>query len=688
MPADERLKVIFKRVHVRKDFDDIGDGEFFFIATVGGQTVGNRRIFPAVEGRVIELPPAEWSGTVNVLALDQVLLTFQVKESDPFDAEEDLGTAQHILRRPFKQEQFTAANEAWLLEFEIELSVTGAFGRHPPDAVFATRTVAGGVTAVTVSGNSFLARGEIHPVRPVPAPPPATALPVRPEFGGAPVEVTNSAGTAITATDPINVVPNPSVIPLLGPAAAAPAGPLTPQALDAATFANARNCSRIELTYFRPGTLAFTDGDPRLEWTVVSIAAGGNAAFLGPARGAKVMVFGTAVGEVRLECRFNGALFATYRALVRNIRQIPCRINILNGNTADSRPRASPADAKNHLDIANRSLRQLALELTLDTNPATSGGAQATAIPGIFRIPVTRGQTRNVSPAGAAAAVIRNHRPRVMNFAYIHSDSRRNAGVAMDFPNSTAAPANRVQDSGSPSTSWVRPTGVGIGADAATAPTLMNVIAGIPRAGNPLLFSMFVTDSNGGLLTPAGNHAALVQQREYATTMVHEFGHILNLGHRVEGTKATPQNDMVAGTPANQLRDNGIFWDGLLQPPRQNAMHWRDPATFAQDFDIIQARAVELSPIVTGATLVNPAPPPPPGPVPPRPSGDFHEQTIVKGDTLSKIAAQHGMTFQELFNFDGGTGIPNRKRLRSGDPNLIFPGEVILVPGPAVGDGS
>jgi hypothetical protein len=684
VPADERIKVIFRRLHVRDDSDPFGDGEFFFIASVGGQAVGHRRTFPAVEGRVIELPEADWSAVVNVAGRADLTISFQVKEQDTF-SDDDLGTMRHIHRRPFVQQSFITQNGFWLLEWEVQLSADGAFGRHAPTAIFATRTTAGGVTATTVSGTSFLTRGEAHPVRPVPVPPPATVLPVRPAFPvGAPVEQLNSAGTAIAATDPINTVPNPAVIPILGPAAAAPPGPLTPAQLDAAAFANARNCARIELTYFRPGTLAFTDNDPRLEWTVTPIGAG-NAAFLGPARGAKVMVFGTAAGEVRLECRFKGALFAVYRALVQNVRRIPCRINILNGNTTDSIPRASPADAKNHLDIANRFLRQLGLELTLDTNPATSGGAVASAIPGIFRIPVTRAQTRNLNGAAQAAAVIRNHRPGVMNFAYIHSDRDGNLGVGQDFPNSTA-PGNQVQDSGSPSTSWVRPTGVGIAGDATTGTVTMNVIAGIPRAGNPQLFSMYLTDRNGGALVPAGNHATPARQLVYANTMTHEFGHILNLGHRVEGTNnthPTPNVDMPAGTPVAQLRANGIFWDRMLHPPHENVMQWQDPPRLAQDFDIIQARAVLLSPIVTGAPILPPAPPPAPVPPPPKPDLLVFEHTIVKGETLSGIAARHGMTWQELYAFDGGTGIPNRERLRSGDPNLIFPGEVILVPGPS-----
>jgi len=169
--------------------------------------------------------------------------------------------------------------------------------------------------------------------------------------------------------------------------------------------------------------------------------------------------------------------------------------------------------------------------------------------------------------------------------------------------------------------------------------------------------------------------------------MTHEFGHILNLGHRVEGTNnthPTPNVDMPPGTPAAQLQANGVFWDNMLHPPHENVMQWQDPATIAQDFDVIQARAVLLSPIVTGAPILPPAVVPPPPPPPPKPGPSAVEHTIASGETLSGIAARHGMTWQELYAFDGGTGVPNRERLRSGDPDLIFPGEVILVPGPSV----
>lgn len=63
-----------------------------------------------------------------------------------------------------------------------------------------------------------------------------------------------------------------------------------------------------------------------------------------------------------------------------------------------------------------------------------------------------------------------------------------------------------------------------------------------------------------------------------------------------------------------------------------------------------------------------PAPAPPPAPTPP-PSRTY---TVKRGDTLSGIAARHGTTWQEL------------QRINNiADPNLIYPGQVITLPGPA-----
>lgn len=75
-----------------------------------------------------------------------------------------------------------------------------------------------------------------------------------------------------------------------------------------------------------------------------------------------------------------------------------------------------------------------------------------------------------------------------------------------------------------------------------------------------------------------------------------------------------------------------------------------------------------------------PSTPPPTQPSQPEPPPIFEYYTIVSGDWLSKIAQRYGMTWLELWNYDGGTGLANKHRLRSGDPDLIYPGEVIVVP--------
>ena len=59
--------------------------------------------------------------------------------------------------------------------------------------------------------------------------------------------------------------------------------------------------------------------------------------------------------------------------------------------------------------------------------------------------------------------------------------------------------------------------------------------------------------------------------------------------------------------------------------------------------------------------------------------------TIVRGDTLSGIAQRIGFWrrlggWPALYDLEGKDGRRNRDRLRSGNPDLIFPGESIWIP--------
>lgn len=550
----ERIKVIFKRVYVKDDADTFGSGEFYFIAHVDHQPVGNRnQIFEAIQNQYINLG---WSKTIDVTGRNDFGIRFQGKDEDVF-CDDDLGTFTHVFRRPFQQRRLMRLSNPYIvLEVEVQLEVGGTFAQHPPRAVFACRQNAGSITCTTVSGRSYRLRGEIHPVRPVPT----VGLPPRPAFpaGTSPAWSMVGGGANVTSASPVNVITNPVVIPRLTAAAA-----------------NANTCARIELTYYRPGNLAFTANDARLQWTAVS-TGGGQVRFLGPAQGTRVQVYGTRDGAVRLDVSMEGARIASYRALVDNIRQIPCRFNILNGPNRGSQPVVSPADVLRHVAIANCFLRQIGLQMVYDTNATRTHGARATGNPGIFRIRVPAGRTRRVATTGFLTGTRLNYRQGVMNFAYIHSDRAGNLGAADDYPASNAG--GTLTDSGTPSTSWTSPTGVP--PDGAAGAVNLTLLAARQRntARFPNLFCMYLTDGNYSR-NGAGVIQALASDQTFAGTIAHELGHVLNLGHRVDA----------GGSPFN---------DGINYPTNENVMHFNNPTNLAQDFDYIQALAVRQSPLV------------------------------------------------------------------------------------------
>lgn len=77
----EKIKVILKRVFVKNDADWFGSGEFYFIATIDGKSVGDRKhIFDAREGQWINLPPDTWSVVVDVTGNNRVVVKFNGKD--------------------------------------------------------------------------------------------------------------------------------------------------------------------------------------------------------------------------------------------------------------------------------------------------------------------------------------------------------------------------------------------------------------------------------------------------------------------------------------------------------------------------------------------------------------------------------------------------------------------------------
>ncbi len=549
MPGEQRIRITLGRVYRKKRRKLFGTGVYCFNASVDGQAVGDDTTFNAKRRSYISLPKAEWSTVIDVEGKTDVRVRFQAKDLDP-TVQGDVGTITHVLRAPWSQNTYRQSTERFLLSWTVELEVDGEFGKHPPTTLFACRSRTGHVQCTTVSGSAFGARFEIHPVRPTPT----TGLPPRPgALALSPPPKLNTGNVELDTKDPINVIPNPPVIPILSKNAA-----------------TKKTAARIEMTYIRPGNLP-KDTLDRIEWRVVASGAA-DARILAPARGTKVFVRGVVEGEVTLEARLDDAVVATYRALVKPIKEIPCRVHLLSATGKVPSTRVS--DVADHLALANRLLRQLGLALKLDdtttvTLPTGVTNLGATGVDGVFQLTVPANQTDVLAASHPAPSAI-NYRANVLNIAYVYRSyymANGRANEILGFATDRRCAAGPTTDSGSPSTSWINPTGIDPDAEE-TEQSMTHMTTG-QRTGMADLYAMLITNTHG-------KGSKLSAQREYANTIVHELGHILGLRHRV-----------------------GAGDDGLLYPPNENVMHGTNPGTLAQDFDIIQAKAVHGSPLVT-----------------------------------------------------------------------------------------
>jgi len=365
-----------------------------------------------------------------------------------------------------------------------------------------------------------------------------------------------------------NELLNPAVIPVL-----------------ASGESPADRAARFSVTYYYPDTLRLRDNDPRLVWSSSVSQGSPQVRFVAPSGGTAALGLtalihgtGTQEGEVKLDLRFEGSLLASCRALVRRMRRIPVRVNILNATRGRS-PRTSPRQVLNHLAVANVIFRQIGLELVRDTNATRTDGATATqdrgrTIDGVFRIRVSPGLTRNVdwsANSGYIQSSAMNHRPNVVNINYIrsareitHRGARhRPIGICTDHPANRAG--NSITDSGTPSTSWVSPSGVL--PDAAAGTVRMNLAPARQRPTPANVVAIWIRD----FIDPDDADA-------WGRVISHEVGHALGLRHRGN-----------AGTGR----------DGVGHPDEENRMYAFED-TFGLDFDLIQAMAVIQSPIVQG----------------------------------------------------------------------------------------
>lgn len=548
MPS--RIKIILKQVHVKKDGRFWGKAKWQLAANAGPDSVGDKdAVFVVKNGSDIALPKASWHAIQEVTKASKVTVKVHAKEKARFFAD-DFGSLTRTLKWPFTQGTFTLDNMYYKATFEVELEAQGEFKQHNPSEVFACRQTTGNPKCTTVSGATKRVRIEVCDVRPTP---PVTYLPTRLPGGGE-VCFTSSTGKAIAHNDDINVLPNPAAIPII-----------------AKKDATKQNSARIEIGFYQPSDIKLTADDDRLEWKITSGAA--NAALLGPKKGMGVYVYGIAKGEIKLQLDFLGTKVAEYRAAVLDLRTVRCRVNLLDGGPG-FKANSSAADVEKQIAVANRILRQSAVELKLDPDATTSNGAVKLK-DGIFRVPLSaakKGLAKNLSGNFPAATRL-NRRPEILSLVYCvdmastATDGTLGEAIAHPFNNSPIPSGGsfpQLTDSASPSSSWISPSGVYPHA-AATAQTIEmmqeNLDPSIPAADRKKHWAVTLCNGNS-------------TEFRFGNTLAHEVGHALGLAHR-EATQ------------------------DLLPELNQNLMHATEGPSVAQDLDILQTRVIHNSPLVT-----------------------------------------------------------------------------------------
>ena len=516
---------------------------------------GGSTKFPVKKKHAFNLPKKSFSIDIDVTGRRSIKIAFEAK-LHALGTTFEMGKVMHTLRAPYKQ-MFgridTVKNfSVWM---NVELLVRGRGGVQNPNEFFASRDTRGGKIMTTVSGKRVARWVEVCPVKPVPNA--NRRWPVRPLLpaGTAAAFVNTSGVSSVQPDDDVNVITNPAVVPIL-----------------TRSQASVSTCAIYHVTYARPMTLNLD----KLRWKIHSISGGGRAEVFGSNKGDQVYVRGIASGEILIEVTLDGARVAAIRARVMRIKTIKCRFTIVNGPRG-SGTLSGPSDIVKHLAIANRFLRQAGIWFVLDTGKTVKDRARATKIPGIFRVSVARGVTRNISLSGFPTATQLNYVENLMNFVYIHScaplpSGGRILGAATDFPASRAG--TRISDSGTPSSSWIPPTG--LPPDATAKRNTMKLLARRQRNNHPKLFAMYITNACG---SPTSNAGMLT----YGTTIAHEIGHVLSLRHR-------NLNIMRGGVETSGH-------DGLKHPPQENLMHANNPATQAQDLDLLQVKAIHRSPL-------------------------------------------------------------------------------------------
>jgi hypothetical protein len=375
-------------------------------------------------------------------------------------------------------------------------------------------------------------------------------------------------------------------------------------------------CARIRITRYRPWNLDLN----RLIWKAVTdnvrfFDGGGDKKEI--RGGQEIKAYGVLKGkaddaECRIEVRWDEPgqpLLAVYRALVGPPKYLHYRANIIKHKPGFfsflSKKIPDPTvtfDAVRKRLLYNNVLMWQA-GIMLVPDPDTTAYNEAVWMDkGIFVVYTSKNQTFNMDPDDDDDdyyPTILNQRADILNICYIHSHHSHSgdnpSGLARDRFQS---PASKIEElGGSPSTSWVFPTGVY--PDAAGGIVKMKTM-GPNRKRRPKWQKSVAGDGQIDKVCGLAivDEAAVIPN---ANTEAHEIGHVLGLVHR--GSGEYKERDMAHMRPSKDGVNHMAGPNkGKGHPWEENIMSYSGYYK-AQDFDLIQTKVMRRHPLVKDAPL-------------------------------------------------------------------------------------
>lgn len=596
--AATKIKVTFGKIKVHHDEDWFGPGEWAFKASVR-RLPSNAETIVGDPNAVMEVNDGDtkrlnWSGEVEIKPEDEAVeISLRGTDKDLlFD--DDLGQIKITLSAPIVHDyelhlpSSEGAFTAW-----VSVKIMADSGGSPGHIT----TILGhedSTASCTINEEMTDKLVHICPVTPVPW---SHGLPPIPK-GVQMLSASSQEDKAISISDTKpNSLVNPALIPAIS-----------------TTLTDFQDrVARIRITQFRPKDLDLS----KLIWK----AATANIKFWHNSRsvnevkgGREIKAYGVLAGgddeEGKIEVYWDGPgeeKLAVYRAWVGKRKQIVTRGNIIKcseatiGGVAIQNPTFTDADVKKHIDYTNLLLWQMGIELVLDTDATTYQNAELKQ-QGIFEVSNPENHTFNVVKNRSIVAPMLNSRKGVFNLVYLHSCAHKPnlLGSATDRRYSEAS--TEVTLAGSPSTSWVRPSGVfpddpgGSVAMETMGPSSARDVAQKPLCGDGAIDDLC---------------ACLITQNDRITngsvTLAHELGHVIGLHHRGNGAGG------VDGGSRDKVNHMAGPRNTQGHPFIENCMTYGSDDV-AQDFDMIQIMHVRNHKLLQGAPALPPPPPPPPPP--------------------------------------------------------------------------